>query len=467
MREYKFRELRDTSGERGEVTAALSLIFILLMTFAASMLESTSMQNAKNYCRADVNRAVECLFAEYQKELLEEYEVFALEGTYETGTYDEKLLFDRLAWYGAGNMSHQIIRIQFLTDSGGQAFYEQAAAYMEHKYGIDRAKKYLGETASWDQQVDGIRDYVRQEQENGEKLKSLLEENEGEIPKEDNPVEHVNTLKNTPLLTLVTPKDMQLSEKSLAVADTASHRKRNTGFGDFSDVPETAGAVQALLFGEYIMEHFAMAADGKSTGVLDYQAEYILEGKPSDKENLEAVVRRLLRLRLVSNYACIQTDSVKKAEAAALAATLCSLLAVPAITETAAQALIFAWAYGESVVDIRSLLKGNRVPLVKTGDSWQLQLSGILKLGTEEDQNDGADTEGGLRYKDYLRILLFLGNKKKEGMRTLDLIEQNLRTEKGQSYFRADYCISKIELKSTRIFRRGISYQFPTCFGYH
>ena len=119
------------------------------------------------------------------------------------------------------------------------------------------------------------------------------------------------------------------------------------------------------------------------------------------------------------------------------------------------------------MVDIRSLLKGNRVPLVKTGDSWQLQLSGILKLGTEEDQNDGADTEGGLRYKDYLRILLFLGNKKKEGMRTLDLIEQNLRTEKGQSYFRADYCISKIELKSTRIFRRGISYQFPTCFGYH
>ena len=121
----------------------------------------------------------------------------------------------------------------------------------------------------------------------------------------------MNTLKNTPLLTLVTPKDMQLSEKSLAVADTASHRKRNTGFGDFSDVPETSGAVQALLFGEYIMEHFAMAADGKSTGVLDYQAEYILEGKPSDKENLEAVVRRLLRLRLVSNYACIQTDSVK------------------------------------------------------------------------------------------------------------------------------------------------------------
>ena len=215
MREYKVRELRDTSGERGEVTAALSLIFILLMTFAASMLESTSMQNAKNYCRADVNRAVECLFAEYQKELLEEYEVFALEGTYETGTYDEKLLFDRLAWYGAGNMSHQIIRIQFLTDSVGQAFYEQAATYMENKYGIDRAKKYLGETASWDQQVDGIRDYVRQEQENGEKLKSLLEANEGEIPKEDNPVEHVNTLKNTPLLTLVTPKAVSYTHLTL------------------------------------------------------------------------------------------------------------------------------------------------------------------------------------------------------------------------------------------------------------
>ena len=64
--------------KKGEVTAYLSLVFILLMTFVGGIMESASIQMAKNYRRADMNRAMESVFAEYQKELLEEYEIFAL-----------------------------------------------------------------------------------------------------------------------------------------------------------------------------------------------------------------------------------------------------------------------------------------------------------------------------------------------------------------------------------------------------
>ena len=114
---------------------------------------------------------------------------------------------------------------------------------------------------------------------------------------------------------------------------------------------------------------------------MDYELEYILAGKESDKENLESVVKKLLLLRFVPNYAYIQTDSAMKAEAEAAAATLCTLLAVPPITEAAAQGILLAWAYGESIMDLRSLLKGNRVPLVKSKESWQLQFSRLLTLG--------------------------------------------------------------------------------------
>ena len=48
-----------------------------------------------------MNRAVECVFAEYQKELLEHYDVFAIEAGYESGTYSEQNLLDRLSYYGA------------------------------------------------------------------------------------------------------------------------------------------------------------------------------------------------------------------------------------------------------------------------------------------------------------------------------------------------------------------------------
>ena len=73
-----------------------------------------------------------------------------------------------------------------------------------------------------------------------------------------------------------------------------------------------------------------MFTDEEKTGALDYELEYILEGKASDRKNLEAVVKKLMLLRFVPNYAYIQTDAAMKAEAEAMALTLCSLLAVPA-----------------------------------------------------------------------------------------------------------------------------------------
>lgn len=451
---------------RGEITAYLSLTFILLVAFVGAMLESASLQNAKNYRRADMNRAMECVFAEYQKELLEEYEIFALEGSYETGNYSEQNMFDRLSYYGAGNMEQDILRIQFLTDHHCQTFYEQVAFYMEHKYGLEGVQDLLGKTDTWKQQEEDAKKYAKEEGKLQEELSGLLVENNGELPEEGNPIDHVNSLKNRSLLELVMPKEMFLSAKKISLSDMVSHRTLNQGYGDFSDVAEEAGARSKLLFGEYVMEYFTTATDEKKSGALDYQVEYILEGRASDKENLEAVAKKLLMFRFVSNYLYIQSDSERKAEAEALALTLCALLAVPAIAEATAQVILLAWAYGESVIDLRALLKGNKVPLVKSKESWQLQLSSLLTLGTEEDHCDGRDTEGGLKYEEYLRMLLFLESQEHSGERTLDLVEQNIQTEKGQTYFRADQCVSRVEIASICSFRRGITYRFSTYFGY-
>lgn len=452
---------------KGEITAYLSLILILLAAFAGSMLEGASIQIAKNYRRADMNLAVECIFAEYQKELLEDFDIFALEGSYETGIYSEEKMLERLTYYGAGNMEQNIRKIQFLTDRGCQSFYEQAIAYMKHKYGLDQAKEYIGKTDLWRQQEEEAAAYKKTEAEKQQQLSELLEENQGELPGGENPIAHVEQLKNTPILTLVMPEDIQLSSKRLELSDTVSHRKLNRGYGDFPDMPDYGGTVSSLLFGEYVLEHFSMVTDRGKTGVLDYQVEYILGGRDSDKENLEAVVNKLLLIRFVPNYTYLRTDSVLRAEAKAAAITLCSLMAVPAAAEAAEQVLLLSWAYGESIMDVRALLKGNRVPITKSGESWQLQLSSLLKLGTQEDHSDGADTEGGLSYKEYLRMLLFLEKQDFLSMRALDLIEQRLKIEKGQRFFCADQCISRVEISSRCSFRRGITYEFSTYFGYN
>ena len=72
--------------QKGEITAFLSLVFLLILSFLGAMVESASIQVLKNYKRADTILAVESVFAEYQKQLLEEYDLFALDAGYGEGS---------------------------------------------------------------------------------------------------------------------------------------------------------------------------------------------------------------------------------------------------------------------------------------------------------------------------------------------------------------------------------------------
>lgn len=444
----------------------MSLIFLLFITFIASVMESASIQMAKNYRRADMNRAIECVFAEYQKELLEEYEIFAIDGSYETGQYSPENLLERLEFYGAGNMKHEIERIQFLTDHGCSLLYDQVAAYMGERYGMDIVEDMVGQTPQWGHQEERGEGYLEEEQRQNKELEDLLEEQQGELPNENNPIEHVGHLKQSSVLDLVMPKDRSVSEKTISLEETPEFRVLNQGYGEFSDVAEETGTLSVLLFGEYLLEHFTAYTDEERSGALEYELEYILAGKGSDQENLKYVVNKLMLLRYVPNYVYLQTNTEKKAEAKALALTLCSLLAVPAITEAAAQVILLSWAYGETVMDLRSLLGGSRVPLVKDDTSWQLSLSSLMSLGTSEDTNEGKDTAGGMDYRDYLRMLLFLEGKESRGLRTLGMIEQNLRIKSGLTWFRADLCVGRMEIWTECRLRREIRYRFSTYYGY-
>ena len=48
----------------------------------------------------------------------------------------------------------------------------------------------------------------------------------------------------------------------------------------------------------------------------------------------------------------------------------------------AAQGILLAWAYGEAIMDIRTLISGGKVPLVKNAEDWKLSLSGLMQLGS-------------------------------------------------------------------------------------
>lgn len=51
--------------KKGEITAFLSLIFVLLLSFIGAIIESASIQISKSYARGNVDQAIHSVFAEY------------------------------------------------------------------------------------------------------------------------------------------------------------------------------------------------------------------------------------------------------------------------------------------------------------------------------------------------------------------------------------------------------------------
>ncbi|MBM6853552.1 hypothetical protein H6B11_05165 [Mediterraneibacter glycyrrhizinilyticus] len=462
---------------KGEITVFLSVVFVLMISFVSGILQASSIQAAKNLGRLETDRAIYSVFGEYQKELLEQYHVFGLDGSYGTGSYTEENLISRMHYYGTEGTEHEVTDIQYLTDNSGQAFREQVLTYMEQTNGIGMIRKFTGLTEEWEEQeiqgneMEKIREESTQEIE---EISSMLEntadtgsgEKEADV---ENPFHFMDKIEQYGILSVVLPKDMILSEKEITLESQVSYRNLRTGRGSFPSRTGTDGIEEKLLFDEYVIDRYTSAVpEGESdekNRTLDYEIEYILAGKTSDKENLESVLFRIFLIRMALNYAFLLTDTEKQGQAEILALAVAALLLVPEAVEGIKHLVLIAWAAGESVTDIRTLLSGKRAALVKTTDNWQTSLTSLFTLG-EGSGTEENDAQEGIYYKDYLRILLFLENSKDVTMRALDRIEENLRTEQKLGFFHADQCVTRLKMSNTITLYDSLTYQFPVYFGY-
>lgn len=482
--------------KKAEITAFLSLTVVLLVSFVLGILEISIIHTSKNMSRLSVDRAMFSIFGEYDNALMEDYHIFAIESSYGTGNPGEDHLIGRMQYYGAGSIEQKITGIQYLTDQGGQAFREQVIRYMEEKYGISFIRKFTGLIPQWEEQT--VQAEAMEEKEKGilDGVDELMEKAQMPQPEESErersdemagaenftdggPFTCIEKIEKSGILSVVMPGDMELSGRELDPDIQVSNRSLNTGKGVFPVRKGTGGPEERLLFNEYILSSFSDASSGKTQSKensasdsteqarsLAYETEYILEGKSSDKENLESFLMKLFLVRMVLNYVYLMGDQEKQTEVSALAIAVTAVLLIPETAEVLKQLILLAWAAGESVVDIRALLAGKRAALVKNSDTWQVPLSSLLTLGSGTEQIEGDDVPGGISYKDYLRIFLFLASPDDLNMRSLDRIEENMKTEYGMEYFRADQCVTKLEIENTAEILGGITYTFPAYFGY-
>lgn len=440
--------------KNGSVTVFFVLLLVLLASVLFAFLEAARVSCLKAEAHLCTGQAADAVRASYQPELWKDYHLLFWQ---QRGTDVDRfadlyqLQKDMVEKNQAVNVSHNnffflpvhsraitVEQYQLATDSGGLAFRNQAADWVKKTIAgdsIDLVWKVVTNAETEQLEQSGI----RQEQEVEDVLEQYGSKSEasGTLPGEQNPPEtelpsqpELSDLQEDPLIWMkkVQKKGIldlvmdgnKISEKETDWSEAVDSRQLQSG--NWTE-QASSGSVERMLFHLYCQGHFFNVTRNGNEKKLNYEMEYLIGGKTSDVANLKVVVRRLLLIREGINLAYLETDVQKSQEALTLALGVTSAVGNPELAEPVKHAILAAWAYAESVSDVRILLDGGHVSLIKTEAQWRTSLEHVgdcLNASADETSREG------LGYESYLQILLWTVSEEKITMRAMNLIEKNL-----------------------------------------
>lgn len=490
--------------KKGSVTVFFSLFMAVLLVLLQVMFRSVQTAGGKVQAEAGVEEGLYSVFAGYDRELFEKYHVFFLDGGYGTGALQPGRMCQKVEdsmirscspeksftgirgenLWKCSKETGAVTGITLASDQQGRAFKIQAINYMKDTAGIQGIQLLLEKTDIQgqiirSQEKEGNIEQAKKAQESYEKAKeqaklqsaeqvgqtetstvSLISSGEEFV----NPIEVIGELQKRGILSLVLPTNAQVSQGTFDTQGKMSLRTCEKGMGVmyFGENPDTVTG--NLIFQEYMIKHLNCYGEKEETGGISYQLEYVIAGKNTDPDNLKAVITRLLAMREAANMVYLIKNPVCQVQIHEMALAICTLTGIPALESVVSLALEAVWAFGESILDLRQLLAGGKIPLVKTAESWNLSMENlgnlpwILKEKQEKQQN-------GLTYKEYLRVLLSLGKSEKQVLRTMDVVEQSMRSIKGKENFRMDLCVSYLKVEMG-VVCRGYHFTIQRDYGY-
>ncbi|MEY8515771.1 DUF5702 domain-containing protein [Lachnospiraceae bacterium 29-84] len=470
----KYNRIHPAQG--GSITLFLALSMTLVLSFLFSLLEASRVQGLEGAAQRNAFLRMESAFGRYHVRLWEDYRMLFLDGAFGGERFDlallEGIMVEEAEWEQKGadflkvalkNM--EITEYALATDKDGAAFRaqackaikEQLAAGAVHSLtdnlekGQEIAEEKQGIEGKWDAAKQAVKDAQEDGEDTPEISPGMEEPKEEEAPghRQDlpqNPMDAVDLLKRSAVLSAVVENPASISRKALSKKDPIEKRKKETGTMELQKQP----ALEKIWFLQYLERYFSCQSGAGEGGAkehaLDYELEYCIGGKGSDQENLEFVAKELLLLREAGNFATILQDGKKQALALEIAAAAVGFTGLPALVQAVKTGILLAWSYIESILDVRTLLAGGKAPLVKKVSEWKSDVS----LGEKalKEKTDGKKEGNGLDYREYLMILLALVREDTLSCRAMDLVEQNIRLL-GETQFRMDHQIVSIRGEAT------------------
>lgn len=485
--------------KKGSITIYLALLLSIVLSLFLSVLEEGRISAIRMKTEITMDAALYSIFAEYNRALLEQYDLFFIDSSYGSGQASIHKVNEHFGGYAKDNFKTvlgdqdilirnligieveetALINYSIATDEEGSVFKRQAIDYIKDKYGLSYIKELkrqiesVGDNKLFDQDIASEREANDSEISGAIDSFNNKQREENEDWQDialDNPADSVNGARGRGILTLVIDRNKPISNSAINIKNYISEREPLKGDGLCQREPPKT--MDKLFFYSYLFDKYGNYVHPLDKGELQYQMEYILAGKNNDMDNLKWVVNRLLLLRESANVVYLFSNAAKMAQAEAFALTLSTVMMIPELVELVKIALIFAWAYAESIFDVKQLLNGERIPLIKNDSTWHYSLQGMLSFENDiqdkniesPEQENGTKKkkslfayQDGLSYSDYLLLFLSAAKEKKTVFRAMDIIEMDIRKTPGNGSFRIDNCIDYIEAEMKVKSRYGYS----------
>lgn len=454
--------LRAAASEKlsGQITVWMALCFMVFLSLYLVCLQSVWKQFQKEQAEQAAEAGLFSLFSEFESHIFNQYDLFCLDTSFgSTGEREDELCshlwqfteYNLTDASGAPLYDLELLGVDIknlvrLTDASGAVFYRQAVKVMKEKTGVSLAEDWVfpelfqkdaeENTRRFQEDCEtyegSIRDYNEEDEEDGEG-KSL-----------DPEASQWDGLWNEFVFEKAIPDGGQVSDRSVMLESAPSHRELSVGMGAADGTEDQM--IQKQWFISYLCAYMEQAQKmlpvERKTGWLDYQLEYVIGGKETDRENLSAVVGRILLIREGMNYVFLLSCPELRQKAETLALLLAGITGNEGIIKGMEQLILLGWAYGESLVEVRQLLGGYELSPVKVVEDWQVSLSGLLPALKDPGRYDvQTRPQEGIDYEACLRLFLTMESAETLSMRALDIMEGELGCQNGCEDLHLDHCV--------------------------
>ncbi len=432
---------------KGSVTIALALSLSFL-TGIIFFLTGNAVKNAdKIRLEGIIDMAMSSVLGEFHKKLHERYDLLYVDLSYQKygplkDNIEQRLYFyiqqnhnpnnSHKPWSGLYLSEIEVTDIKTAAEKNGDSIKNQAIAYKYDcntqdrtvygrgagKISMKAERDAMDEWSSLMEQIDSIELPVIINEHGQEETIAL-----------DNPADAVFEMAGSDVLYLV-----GVDADKIGVGAIRAEEYISAKLG--SDVEnQVSSEKNTEIFTEYLFEKMGNYGRIRKDSFLQYQLEYIAMGERSDYENLKKIVEELLSFRFAQNVTEAFGDSDLCTQAQVMADNLYAVQLKNEFRKPVTDSIVYAHAYMESVEEIRMLMQGEML--------------------------------NGYRYEEYLFCFIIELPESVRNLRSMDIMEMDIRYLTGNMDFSMAGCVEKFTTKVQANCNLGEKYSLIRSYGYY